>query len=513
LPSNLAVRSAGGAAVRRRCTRRLRQPPSEVFVVIPGPVRELPPRRRGTACGFAMTTRLLAAAAVAAFSALGTAALTAAGARAQLTDAALQSPPGAADATSGGGEIRSRLDGAAPLTVDDERLHASLLQKFYAAHAWAPVWPSHPQQAAALIGAVMRAGEQGLDPALFHAALLRNLAALSPIDRELVLSDAFLAYADALARGALPIEDRSDDEDLAPAPVDVGAALDAAIASPDPASVIVALAPSSPEYLALRRALAEARAMPEAARAAARERTLEVNLERLRWLPRRLPPDRVWVNAANARLVLDRGDFPIFTTRVIVGEVDKQTPEFQATIDSVLFNPPWNIPPSIATKEILPKLSLDPDYLVEHDMIWRRPGALQQVAGPHSALGRLKFEMTDRFDVYLHDTPEHFLFARRDRRRSHGCVRIEDPRLLAALLLDEPVAEINQSIAQEGTHRRYLKTPMPVFIVYQTAVAEPDGRIAFLPDVYDRDPEIWQRLHPSEQAPIAEHEPPGQRPG
>src|SRR5438094_8313149 len=101
----------------------------------------------------------------------------------------------------------------------------------------------------------MQAEEHGLDPERFHAAALRNQAALSPIDRDLLLSDAFLAYADALARGAVPIESRMDDEDLRPEPVDVAAALDSAIASPDPAAAIEALTPNTPAYQTMRRAL------------------------------------------------------------------------------------------------------------------------------------------------------------------------------------------------------------------------------------------------------------------
>ncbi len=163
-------------------------------------------------------------------------------------------------------------------------------------------------------------------------------------------------------------------------------------------------------------------------------RQIAVNLERLRWLPRNLPADRVWVNLANAQLVLYRDNQPVFTTRVVVGEVDKQTPELQTTIDSLLFNPPWNVPLSIASKEILPKLSQDPDYLDHHHMVMRNNGAIQQLPGAGTALGQLKFEMQDRFDVYLHDTPLKGLFARDNRRQSHGCVRVQNPRELAALL-------------------------------------------------------------------------------
>lgn len=436
----------------------------------------------------------------------------------KLVPVALQAPDASAPGGDGsaaqpGSPIEARIESTARLAISGEKLHADALRQFYAMHDWQPVWPSHPEVAKALRAAVMASGEQGLDPALFHGALLRDLSALSPIDQELVQTDAFLAYADALARGALPVEDRFDDEDLSPGLVDIPATLDKAIASPDPAGVIAALAPGSAEYTGLREALARYRTGPADSRTATKLAAIEVNLERLRWLPRRLPPDRVWVNTAAARLVLYRGDAPAFTTRVIVGEIDNQTPEFQTTIESVLFNPPWNIPPTIAAKEILPKLAMDPNYLEEHHMRWRTARALQQIAGPHSALGRLKFEMNDRFDVYLHDTPEHYLFSRDNRRRSHGCVRVQEPRELAARLLDEPVAEINEQIAQGTTHRRMLAAPMPVFIVYQTAVAEADGKIRFFADVYDRDSEIWRRLHPTQPMPMVAHELGSERPG
>ena len=97
--------------------------------------------------------------------------------------------------------------------------------------------------------------------------------------------------------------------------------------------------------------------------ATTRLREIEVNLERERWLPRRLPADRVWVNVADGRLVLYRDDRPVFSTRVIVGQDDRrnQSPEFQASIDGVWFNPPWNVPQDIATEEILPKVRQRPE--------------------------------------------------------------------------------------------------------------------------------------------------------
>jgi murein L,D-transpeptidase YcbB/YkuD len=108
--------------------------------------------------------------------------------------------------------------------------------------------------------------------------------------------------------------------------------------------------------------------------------------------------------------------------------------------------------------------------------------------------------MADRFDVYLHDTPERYLFAHSDRRRSHGCVRVQTPYKLASLLLHKPVSDIEDQVAARTTHSRALPSPMPVFIVYQTAFFDSAGQLVFVPDVYQRDNEIWQRLHPAATA-------------
>ena len=432
-------------------------------------------------------------------------------------------PPAVADT-----EIKIRLDSPAGVAVAGQRLHTALLRRFYAAHNYEPVWNTRQAMASALLNTVMRAGEHGLDPELFHAALLRDPAGLPPIDRDLLVSDAVLAYADALARGVLPVESRMDDEDLKPEPVDVAAVLDSAIASPDPAAAIEALAPNTPAYIALRRALQSYRAaaagtspQPAAvpgqrriAKAAptpnydARLRQIAVNLERQRWLPHALPADRVWVNTAAAQLVLYRANQPVFTTRVVVGETDKQTPEVQASIGALLFNPPWNVPRSIAAKEIYSKLGEDPGYLARHHMIVRHGGLIQQL--PPSALGQLKFEMPNRFDVYLHDTPMKALFSQDNRRRSHGCVRVQNPRELGALLLQQPVEVINRRIGLGYTNSQPLPQPVPVFFVYQTAFADANGAIEFRPDVYERDEEVWQHLHRGPQAPMAQREPTGQ---
>jgi murein L,D-transpeptidase YcbB/YkuD len=421
--------------------------------------------------------------------------------------------------------LKAKLDSSTTLLIGGERVQTPLLSRFYAAHGFEPIWDGRERQAAALLRQIERAGEHGINPANFHMASLSKPAMLSPLDRELLISDAVLRYADALAHGAVSMGNRMDDEDLHPTPVDVVATLESALTAADPAATIEALAPRTHEYAALRRAYAEYQAMANAGGRAGpyqrrpgvnteeRIHQLAVALERQRWLPRSLPADRVWVNTADAQLRLFRGDKSVFSTRVVVGEIDKQTPEFQATIENVLFNPPWNVPYSIAQKEILPKLATQPDYLARHHMTIRKGGGIQQMPGPGSALGQLKFEMPNRYDVYLHDTPQKALFSRDNRRQSHGCVRVQNPRELAALLLQDSAEGINKSVGVGTTHRRSLPAALPVFIVYQTAFVDTDGSVQFRFDFYERDEAIWRALNPAHQIPVAEQTAPSQRKG
>jgi murein L,D-transpeptidase YcbB/YkuD len=382
--------------------------------------------------------------------------------------------------------------------IAGERLNVVLLHSFYARHGFQPVWTDRKAQAKSLADAVLRASDQGLEPELFHASLLRHLGSLAPLDRELVLSDAFLSYSDALARGAVPVERRSDNETLTPDPIDVAAQLDAAIESPDPGASIEALAPMTPTYLALRQALRSYRASKpqEQEHIPNRLQTIEVNLERQRWLPRAMPPDRAWVNVADQQLTLYRTDRPIFSTRVVVGEDVRrnQTPEFRATIDASFFNPPWVIPRDIVTAEILPKITRDPAYLAHNNMVMLPNGEAEQLPGPTAGLGLLMFDMPNRFDVYLHDTPDRYIFERGNRRLSHGCVRVQDARDFADLLLQQSSERTDQEIAMGSTTRHQLPTAVPVFVVYETAFVRTAGTLEFDADFYHRDMEIWRQL-------------------
>jgi murein L,D-transpeptidase YcbB/YkuD len=381
--------------------------------------------------------------------------------------------------------------------VAGETLDADLLRRFYERRGFEPVWASRPAQANALKAAVLRAREHGLDPEMFHASLLRRMDMFPPDRRELLLSHAVLRYAEALAFGAVPPSRRKASEALSPEPVDVTEVLDSALDGPDPVSAIEALAPTTPTYKALRQA--RQRQLPSALVTKAqvnRLRLIEANLERQRWLPRELPPDRVWVNVPDQQLVLYRDNLPVFVTRVVVGEetARKQSPELKTVIESALFNPPWVIPSDIVEADIRPMLKRDPEYLVRNKIVLLPNGDAEQAPGPQAGLGVIMFEMPNRFDVYLHDTPDKEAFGRDNRRISNGCIRVQNPLELAALLMEEPMEVIQHKVATGGTVRRALPEPVPVFLLYHTAFAAAGRELEIRPDFYGRDEALWQRL-------------------
>lgn len=392
-----------------------------------------------------------------------------------------------------------------PPVVAGETLDGELLNRFYARRGFEPVWANRPAQANALKAAVLRAREHGLDPDMFQASLLRRMDMFPPDRRELLLSHAVLTYAEALAFGAVPPSRRRDSEALSREPLDVTEVLDAALDGPDPVAAIEALAPATSTYKALRQALQRHRSAGLITKAQVnRLRLIEANLERQRWLPRELPPDRVWVNVPDQQLVLYRDHRPVFITRVVVGDevARKQSPEFKTVIEAALFNPPWVIPADIVEADIRPMLKRDPEYLVRNKIVLLPNGEAEQAPGPQAGLGVVMFEMPNRFDVYLHDTPDKEAFSRDNRRISNGCIRVQNPLELAALLMEEPMDVIQHKVATGGTVRRHLPEPVPVFLLYHTAFASAGWDLEIRPDFYGRDEALWQRLQkrPQDQA-------------
>jgi murein L,D-transpeptidase YcbB/YkuD len=232
------------------------------------------------------------------------------------------------------------------------------------------------------------------------------------------------------------------------------------------------------------------------------------NLERWRWLPQRLPADRVQVNVAAAILTLFQNDTPTLSMRAATGRPNDKTPMLSSTIHGVVLNPPWNVPQGIAAKELWPKGQA---YLARNGFrsipIGDGKYRLQQASGPTSALGRFKFDFDNPYAVYLHDTPGRGVFDRYGRLVSHGCVRLEKPGQLAKVLLAgdptwTPEAIDAQVTTTTKTVRAPLSRPVAVFLLYWTAYVGPDGQVNFRDDPYGWDRDLVRLLAAADGAAV-----------
>jgi murein L,D-transpeptidase YcbB/YkuD len=231
--------------------------------------------------------------------------------------------------------------------------------------------------------------------------------------------------------------------------------------------------------------------------AATRLAQIDANLERWRWMPRVLPGDRLEVDIGDAQTTAFVAGAPALTMRSVVGKPSTKTPMFTSGVDSIVFNPPWSVPASIVSKEIMPKVAKDAAYLAKHHYVYVN-GRLRQSPGDDAALGYLKFDFPSPFGVYLHDTPEKTAFTRDDRHLSHGCMRQENPRDLAALLLGWTRVQVDNKIDAKATERVRIAKPMPLWVVYRTAFVGPDGQLQFRADVYGWDAKLIRALAPAE---------------
>ncbi|MFZ7111576.1 MAG: L,D-transpeptidase family protein [Desulfatiglandales bacterium] len=246
------------------------------------------------------------------------------------------------------------------------------------------------------------------------------------------------------------------------------------------------------------------------------------NMERWRWLPQTLGPRYVLVNIANFELTIVENGLKVMTMPVVVGRDYRHTPVFTGEMTYIELNPYWHIPRKIAREDILPKVKKDPAYLAgqgirvfeswDDDAEEIAPEAIdwsrvdphnltfkfRQDPGPTNGLGRVKFMFPNKYEVYLHDTPEKALFKKVRRNFSSGCIRVERPvDLLVYLLRDDPrwrQKDIIEVLERGETQIIKILKPIPVYLLYWTAWSDPDGRVHFREDIYGRDTPLIRAL-------------------
>jgi murein L,D-transpeptidase YcbB/YkuD len=262
--------------------------------------------------------------------------------------------------------------------------------------------------------------------------------------------------------------------------------------------------------------------------AAERLAQIRANLERWRWVTQDLGERYILVNVAGFNVEVVEAGRGVLAMPAIVGRAYRQTPEFSGRMTYIEVNPIWNVPPKLAREDILPKAKKDPAYLkkmgfrvlenwtdgapeIDPEAVdWSQVEAenltyrFRQDPGPHNSLGRIKFMFPNKFDVYLHDTPERGLFKRAARDFSSGCIRVEKPLELAEYILrDDPEwsrEKLLAAIEAQETQVVSLRKPLSVHLLYWTAWLAEDGRAQFRQDIYLRDAALYRALE--EQAPV-----------
>ena len=203
----------------------------------------------------------------------------------------------------------------------------------------------------------------------------------------------------------------------------------------------------------------------------------------------------------------------MLASRVIVGRPDRKTPMMSSALNNVVVNPPWNVPPTLARNDILPKVRNNPGYLEQHGYTMMRgwnsketidpyqvdwetitasnlPFRFQQAPGARNSLGRYKFNMPSSDAIYLHDTPNHNLFQRDGRALSSGCVRVNKASELANMLLQDAGwndSRISDALKQGNTRYVNIRQNIPVNLYYLTAFVGADGRTQYRTDIYNYD--------------------------
>ncbi|WP_343345163.1 L,D-transpeptidase family protein [Sphingomicrobium sp. XHP0239] len=339
--------------------------------------------------------------------------------------------------------------------------------------------------------------QHGLTPADYDAAGLRAIRASGSAEEvSAAATERYERLANDLARGHAGEKSRIDwhvvDPDLQKEG-DLRYLTLRALYDNDITGSLDALMPTHPQYEALKAALKKEIGKGSAARAK-NVAEIRLNMDRWRWLPRDLGDRYIIVNVPAYTAALVENGETLSRHRAVAGAKNTPTPQLSVEATGVIFNPYWNVPKSIEP-EVRGKAGYEAVRGDDGSIIrWRQP------PGPSNSLGRVKFVMYNPHLIYLHDTNARGLFNAEERARSHGCIRTENILKLATILLEEDggdwsaakTAEVINS--GENTGAKFVK-PIPVHIVYFSAVAKADGDILAYEDIYNRDKPVLATLN------------------
>lgn len=390
-------------------------------------------------------------------------------------------------------------DDAAEVTATpaDSAARMAALQPVYPV---VQAWPV--DRARALLAVIEGIGAEGLDPADYRPADLAAAIAAGPgTALDASASQMFTWLVEDLRDGRTPMQARRQwfvvdpDADRLP----TGKLMMDALATGDVAGTLATLAPTSPDYAALRGALAET---PRTDRA--RRNLIRANMDRWRWLARDLGGQYLLTNVPEMQLRLTVNNQIIRTYRTIVGKPGRTaTPQLAEVVEGVIFNPTWTVPQSIVKGEGLGARALgNPAWAKAHGYKATRGAngyvSVVQQPGANNSLGLMKLDMPNAHAIFLHDTPNRTLFNQDNRALSHGCIRTERALELAmtiAILGQGATREEAVAVAQSGKYTRVpVRKTMPVYITYFTFGRDIDGTLRAYDDLYGRDAPVLAAL-------------------
>jgi murein L,D-transpeptidase YcbB/YkuD len=394
---------------------------------------------------------------------------------------------------------------------ETNNLNPSLVERFYAANQQKPFWftadPLAPVIRKQFIDAIDNASYYGLDKGRYHYSALKNepekTDSSAIITQDRLFTDAVLTFCKDIYQGNNIVSWLKNDEISGKySETDNAFIVNKLLAVHSPAdaeSLQASLEPQYEEYRQLKQELQK----QISANSQHHIRQLNVSINFYRWLNHFNFDKFVVVNIPAEKLRYYEKDNVELQMKVVVGKPKTKTPRFSTYCKRVILYPYWYVPPSIAIKELIPKFQEDPSAIerMNLEVVDKRDNVVssnswaavssgnytfRQGTGCDNALGVIKFELTDPFNVYMHDTNAKLAFQKESRALSHGCIRLEKPLELANILLNNRVDEDFVRACIKGQKPRYLSLdqPLPVFVVYMPAQVE-HGKVVYHSDTYE----------------------------
>jgi len=429
-------------------------------------------------------------------------------------------------------EVRSKLSerpvSATPDAKDKEALDQAAIAEFYAARGGKTLWMTDTAitpKARTLVAEIKNADAYGLSAKDFRLPDLPDsdtatLTTEAAADAELQLTTAALKYV-RFARGGRisdPAAQLNTNLDRRPQWIEPKVVLEQLASSETPDAVLRDYHPKHPQFEKLRELYVKALLTTPGAPLTASAKRLRANMEMWRWMGEDMGDMYVLNNIPEFMQYVYKGGQIIRSEKIVAGMLDKQSSIFSRPLKYVVLRPQWRVPESIKVKEIWPSLIRGGGYMRQYALEletkdgqrvdWRkidwvktdiRNYEVVQPPGPKSVLGHVKFTFPSQHTIFMHDTPDKWMFRSSQRTLSHGCLRVQKPMELAEMILMEDkgwdkdkIAELNRS--GPLNNEVVIDKRIPIHLVYFTAWVGDDGRQKIFADIYGHEKRVTQAL-------------------